>query len=114
MESTRPDERPLGEGRGRVVVAGDASLPFRLLDDCDQPIAAVDDFVRELHANGNSPSTCRSYTYDLLDWFRFLRAAETSWDRATRQDVRDYVLSVLALTTPNAGDVGRTHHRRAA
>ncbi len=47
-------------------------------------------------ANGNSPATCRSYSYDLLDWFRFLQAADTSWDRATRQDVRDYVLSILS------------------
>ncbi|MDP8960894.1 MAG: site-specific integrase, partial [Actinomycetota bacterium] len=60
----------------------------------------MDDFVRELRANGNSPATCRSYSYDLLDWFRFLQAADTSWDRATRQDVRDYVLSILSADNP--------------
>ncbi len=100
MKADRIDERPLDEGRGRVVATGDASLPFRLLDDGDQPVAVVDDFVRELVANGNSPATCRSYAYDLLDWFRFLRAADVSWNRATRQHVRDYVLSILASDNP--------------
>ncbi|MDP8927761.1 MAG: tyrosine-type recombinase/integrase [Actinomycetota bacterium] len=60
----------------------------------------MDDFVRELRANGNSPATCRSYCYDLLDWFRCLQAVDTSWDRATRQDVRDYVLSILSADNP--------------
>ncbi len=72
-------------------------------------MAVVDDFVRELVANCNSPATCRSYAYDFLDWFRFLQAADVCWDRAIRQHVRDYVLSILAADNPQ-----RRRRRREA
>ncbi|MFZ1288195.1 MAG: site-specific integrase [Candidatus Phosphoribacter sp.] len=45
----------------------------------------------DLQACDRSSVTLRSYGMDLLRWFRFLWAAEVGWDRATRQEARDFM-----------------------
>ena len=61
-------------------------------DGAGVAIGPVSDFLRDLLACGNSPASCRSYGYDLLRWFRFLAAVDVRWDRASRGEVRDFVL----------------------
>jgi len=41
-----------------------------------------------------SSSSVESYARDLLRWFRFLWRSERDWDRVTRDDVRDFVMSL--------------------
>ena len=52
---------------------------------------AASSYLRELAASDCSPSTPRSYAYDLLRWFRFLHDRLIAWDRAERVDVREFV-----------------------
>lgn len=53
---------------------------------------SVDALLRDLLACGSMASSCRSYAFDLLRWFRFLAAVEVRWDRATQAELRDFVL----------------------
>lgn len=77
---------------GRVVASDDPVLPWVVRDGAGVAIGPVSDFLRDLLACGNSPASCRSYGYDLLRWFRFLAAVDVRWDRASRGEVRDFVL----------------------
>jgi hypothetical protein len=52
---------------------------------------AASEYLRELAASDCSPSTLRSYAFDLLRWFRFLHRHLTPWERAERLDVRSFV-----------------------
>ncbi|MEU4820275.1 site-specific integrase [Actinomadura sp. NPDC023710] len=47
-------------------------------------------FLRDLLASGRSESTLRSYSVDLLRWWRFLDAVGVEWDRASRAEARDF------------------------
>jgi site-specific recombinase XerD len=49
------------------------------------------EWLRDLAACDCSALTLRSYAYDLLRWLRFLHVIGTSWKRATREHVRDFV-----------------------
>jgi hypothetical protein len=75
---------------GRLVATGEEWEPYRLLDSDGMAVEAVSVFLRELLAAGRSVSTLRSYGMDLLRWWRFLRAVDVGWDRATRLDARDF------------------------
>ncbi|SOJ57630.1 hypothetical protein MSIMFB_05107 [Mycobacterium simulans] len=47
-------------------------------------------FLRELLAAGRSAATLRSFGMDLLRWWRFLRAVDVCWARASRVEARDF------------------------
>lgn len=85
---------------GRVVASDDPVLPWVVRDGAGEPIGPVSEFLRDLLACGNSPASCRSYGYDLLRWFRFLAAVEVGWDRASRDEVRDFVLWLRSCHNP--------------
>jgi hypothetical protein len=75
VQSVRTELR---EGRvdlqrvGSVVATDQAFPPWTVLDSSDVPIGVVVDYLRSLALGSSSPSTCRSYAYDLLRWFRVL------------------------------------------
>jgi integrase/recombinase XerD len=48
----------------------------RLVDDDEQPVAEVTEFLDLLATRGHSPNTTRAYAYDLLKLFRFLQERE--------------------------------------
>src|SRR5215470_14478081 len=75
---------------GRLVATGDRYEPYRLIGPDGMVVEAAAGFFRDLLAAGRAESTVRSYGMDLLRWFRFLDAAEVSWDRATRAEARDF------------------------
>lgn len=85
---------------GAVRPTREADLPWVVLDGAGLAIEPVSDFLRELLACGNGASSCRSYGYDLLRWFRFLAAVEMPWDRAQRGEVRDFVLWLRTSVNP--------------
>lgn len=72
---------------GQVRATEDGALPYVVVDESDDPIGYVNDFLRELVLGDASPLTCRSYGHDLLRWWRLLSLVEVSWDRATRTEV---------------------------
>ena len=59
------------------------TLSFELLDDNEQPIPVVSDFLRHLAARGYSPNTLSAYAYDLLHFFRFLSDQKLTWEDFT-------------------------------
>ena len=61
-------------------------LPFVVVDASGTSIEPVSAFLRELTACGNAAASVRSYTFDLLRWFRFLAAVEVDWSAARRED----------------------------
>src|SRR5437773_8829902 len=77
---------------GRVEETGDPLLPFRVLDEIGVEVEAVGEFLHHMLADDASPASLRSYAYELLAWFRFLRAVEVPWYVAGRAEARDFAL----------------------
>lgn len=94
---------------GRLAASGGGPVPYALLDSEGRVVEPVEVFFRELLARGRSVSTLYSYGNDLLRWFRFLRAVEVPWDRASRVEARDFCCWLSACGKPR-----RTHWRRVA
>jgi integrase/recombinase XerD len=65
--------------------------PF-LLDEKMQPITAANAWLRDVAADGSSPSphTHRTYAYGLFDFFKYLTAHEIDWREVTNDDLIDY------------------------
>ena len=55
-------------------------------------------YLREFVARGGSPLSARSYAFDLLRWWRWLKAIGVEWNRATSADVKDFVLWLKSTT----------------
>ena len=75
---------------GRLVTTGDAREPYRIVGPGGEVVEPVSVFLRDLLASGKSESTLRSYSVDLLRWWRFLHAVGVGWDRASRAEARDF------------------------
>lgn len=74
---------------GRVLEC-DSGLPYRVVfPEMEHQAASL--YLRDLAASDCSPTTLRSYAYDLLRWFRFLHERFVAWERAERADVRALV-----------------------
>ena len=83
-----------------VIVA----LPgVAVTDAAGQPVAVIGDYLNSLLAGGASPGSARSYALALLRWWRFLAAVDTPWERATRVEVRDFVLWMRFAARPVLG-----------
>ncbi len=85
---------------GRLVAAEGPLVPYRLIDADGAGVEAVSAWFGELQAAGRSVSTTRSYGMDLLRWFRFLWATGVAWDRATRDEARDFCCWLQAAAMP--------------
>jgi hypothetical protein len=85
---------------GRVAQTSDPTLPWAVLDGAGSRIDAVGVFLKDLLACGSGASSCRSYAFDLLRWFRFLAAVGVAWERASRAEVRDFVLWLRSSVNP--------------
>jgi len=75
---------------GRLVATGDAHEPYQVVGPGGEIVEPVSVFLRDLLASGKSGSTLRSYSLDLLRWWRFLDAVDVRWERASRAEVRDF------------------------
>lgn len=85
---------------GRVA-ARPGLVPWVVLDDVGVPVRAVDRFLIDFVARDNRSGSVRSYSFDLLRWWRWLQVTETSWERATSVLVRDFVLWMGCATKPS-------------
>lgn len=91
--TTLRDVAALKVGRtGRVEETGDPVLPFRVLDEHGVEVDAVGEFLHHMLADDASPASLRSYAYELLAWFRFLRAIDVPWHAAGRTEAQDLAL----------------------
>lgn len=77
----------------------DGVVPWLVFDD-----GAVVDPIRcylvDFVAQGNRPWSVRSYAYDLLRWWRWLRTVGVEWDKATPAEGRDLVLWMMQAEKP--------------
>ena len=85
---------------GRVWESGDLLRPFVLLDENGAEVPVVSEFLHHMLADDARPSSLRSYAYELLAWFRFLRAIEVAWDAAGRAEARDFALWLKTVKKP--------------
>lgn len=67
----------------RIQTSSANDVSFELLDDDDQPITAVTDFIRHLRARGYSPNTLSAYAYDLLHFMSFLAQQRLTYEDFT-------------------------------
>ena len=70
------------------MATGDVREPYRIVEPGGEVVEPVSVFLRDLLASGKSESTLRSYSVDLLRWWRFLDAVGVEWDRASRAEAR--------------------------
>lgn len=98
-------ERDLGALRlprwGRVA-AGDDVVSWTVLDPAGERVEPIAGFLRDLVARDASAATVRSYSYDLLRWWRWLRVVGVEWDRASSAEVRELVLWLQQARKPIA------------
>jgi integrase len=92
--------RPEPAANGAVLASSDLSLPFLVVDGEGMEVQAVSEFLRELMAGDCAPSTCRSYAFDLLRWFRLLAAVGVGWEHAGRGEVREMVVWLRTSENP--------------
>ena len=82
------------------VEASDGVIPWLVVDDDLVPVEPVRRFLLEFVARGNRPWSVRSYAYDLLRWWRWLRACKIDWKSATSVESRDLVLWMMRADKP--------------
>jgi integrase len=76
---------------GRLAETEDPWEPYQLLDAQERAIEPVALYFRDLMAGDCAPLTLRSYGMDLLRWWRFLWVLGIAWDRASRDEARDFM-----------------------
>lgn len=72
---------------GSVVHLNAQHPPYAVVCSKGKPIEPVVPYLRDLSLSDNSPSTGRSYAYDLLRWFRILWLLDIPWEKATEAEV---------------------------
>jgi site-specific recombinase XerD len=82
---------------GRVAQV-DGPVPWTVLTEEGIELDVVQRYLREFVARGGSPLSTRSYAFDLLWWWRWLKSTGVEWNRATSTDVKDYVLWLKSTT----------------
>jgi integrase/recombinase XerD len=87
---------------GGRVTRSSGVVKWQVLDSCGLVVCAIERFMRDFVACGNSQGSVRSYAFVLHRWWRFLAAIDVSWDRATAADTRDLVLWMLQAPKPRS------------
>jgi hypothetical protein len=55
---------------GEVLVGSGTMLPWLVVDGAGRDVEPISSYLRDRMLGDVSPSTCRSYAFDLLRWFR--------------------------------------------
>ncbi|MGW7649550.1 tyrosine-type recombinase/integrase [Streptomyces bobili] len=96
---------------GRVAV-GAGAVPWLVFDEGGRAVEPIRRFLIDFVARDNRPGSVRSYAFDLLRWWRWLRVVQVEWDWATSAEVRDFVLWLRVTTKPRTS--ARTHSAATA
>jgi integrase/recombinase XerD len=75
-------------------------VPWLVFDEEGRAVPPVHRFLIDFVARDIRTGSVRSYAYDLLRWWRWLRVTEVEWDRATSAEVRDFVLWMSIAAKP--------------
>ncbi|MFI1910703.1 site-specific integrase [Streptomyces microflavus] len=87
-------------------------MPWLVFDEGGRAVEPIRRFLIDFVARDNRPGSVRSYAFDLLHWWRWLRVVHVEWDRATSAEVRDFVLWLRVTTKPRTSP--RTHSAATA
>jgi hypothetical protein len=71
-----------------------------VLDQKDNVVPPIRRFLIDFVARDNRTGGVRSYTYDLLRWWRWLLVVKVEWNQATAIEVRDFVLWMKQAVKP--------------
>lgn len=111
-ESERDVSSIVLSGWGSVVSSN--RVGWTVVDPDGAEVMPIRRFLLDFTARGNRVHSVRSYAYDLLRWWRWLRAIGVPWDQATPAEVRDMVLwlqqaekPISARRTESARTVGQ-------
>lgn len=85
---------------GRLQTTGDVWEPYRLIDPDGHRVEPVAIYFKDLLTADSPATTLYSYGNDLLRWWRFLWAHDIAWDRAVREDARDFALWMQLADKP--------------
>ncbi len=69
-----------------MVSADSPVLPWLVVDGAGREEEPVSSYLRDRMLTDASPSTCRSYAFDLLRWYRLLWAVDVGWEQATEAE----------------------------
>ncbi|MGA4846451.1 tyrosine-type recombinase/integrase [Streptomyces sp. G5(2025)] len=72
---------------GSVVQLKTQHPPYMVMDEAGEPVEPAVPYLRDLSLSDNSPLTGRSYSYDLLRWFRVLWCLGVPWEKAVEAEV---------------------------
>jgi integrase/recombinase XerD len=81
------------------VVAVDESVPWLVGDDAGVAVEPIYRYLGDLAARRRSASSTRSYAYDLLRWWRWLRVIGIDWDKTTSADEGLRVVAAIDTET---------------
>ena len=90
-----------------MISTDDGLVPYLIVGPDRAVVEPVRRFLTDFVAQDNSPSSVRSYAFDLLRWWRWLRAVEVEWQRATPAEARDYVLWLRLSPKPGGQGASR-------
>ncbi|GGM20017.1 integrase [Streptomyces fumigatiscleroticus] len=107
MNEQSRDVRAIQLPRWGRVATDPGVVPWLVFDEEGKVVQPVRRFLIDFIARDNRTGSVRSYAYDLLRWWRWLRVVEVEWNRATSAEVRDFVLWLRAATKPRRS--ARTH-----
>ena len=89
----------------RVVMPGDGAESWTVLDDDFGVLAPVEEFLAHLSAVERSPTTVRSYAFDLRDYFQFLGLHQIGWAAVTLEQLGRFVAWLRLPPQARAGNV---------
>lgn len=82
-----------------VEYSGDIP-PYQITDISGSVEESISAFLRDLIASDRSHATVKTYAFALCSWFNFLHSRSKSWQLATREELRDYVLFLRSAENP--------------
>jgi integrase len=97
------DVRSIRLPRWGHVAANPGVVPWLVFDEEGRAVEPVRRYLIDFVARYNRPGSVRSYAFDLLRWWRWLRVVDVPWNQATPAEGRDFALWLGAtVKVPNA------------
>lgn len=88
-------------GQAFSVVEHPSDIPIHKITDHSGALEeGVDLFLRDLIASDRSRATIKTYAFVLCGWLNFLGSRAKSWQSASLEELRDYILFLRAADNP--------------
>ncbi|WP_234336203.1 hypothetical protein [Streptomyces sp. NRRL S-1022] len=103
MDEFSRDVRSIRLPRWGYVAANSGVVPWLVFAEEGRAVEPVRRYLIDFVARYNRPGNVRSYAFDLLRWWRWLRVVDVPWNQATPAEGRDFALWLGAtVKVPNA------------